>query len=110
MNENPHFRPESAWFAVVRAYQLCTRQYERMLDVFGLTIPQFDVMSVIDQLDHRAMPKDIAEHLVVTRGNITAVLKRLESRSLVETRAHECAGGTVSVHDGGGAHLDLVHA
>ena len=89
---NKPYRPESSWFAVVHTYQLCTRQYERMLDVFDLTIPQFDVMSVIDQLHHRAMPKEIAEHLVVTRGNITGLLKRLEARGLVESRVHESDG------------------
>ena len=81
-------RPETAWFSVVQAYQVCTRQYERMLSEFDLSIAQFDVMSVIQRLNHQAMPKQIAEHLVVTRGNITGVLQRLQARGLVDTQPH----------------------
>ena len=76
----------SSWFAVVRAYQECTRQYSHMLAAFGLTVPQFDVMTAIMALGEAATPKAIAAELLVTRGNITGVLHRLQSHGLVATR------------------------
>lgn len=82
----------SSWFAVVRAYQECTRRYAQLLKGFDLTIPQFDVLSAIHQLADQATPKAIADELVVTRGNITGVLHRLQDRALIRTRHNEQDG------------------
>lgn len=82
----------SSWLAVVRAYNECNRRYTQLLAGFDLTIPQFDVLSAILNLDREATPKRIAAELVVTRGNITGVLRRLQERRLVKTRGHEKDG------------------
>ena len=82
----------SSWFSVVRAYQECNRRYGQLLKGFDLTIPQFDVMSAIHQLADRSTPKAIAAELVVTRGNITGVLHRLQERGLIRTRHNEQDG------------------
>ena len=50
----------TSWFSVVRAYQECTRRYARLLEAFDLTIPQFDVLTVVSQLAGEATPKAIA--------------------------------------------------
>lgn len=88
----------TSWFAVVRAYQECTRQYSRMLAAFGLTIPQFDVLSAILALGDAATPKAIAAELLVTRGNITGVLHRLQSQDLVRTEPHDQDGRSFICH------------
>lgn len=85
----------ASWFAVVRTYQECTRRYAQLLRSFDLTIPQFDVMNAIHQLAGQATPKDIADELVVTRGNITGVLQRLQERSLITTRHNELDGRSI---------------
>lgn len=72
-----------AWTAVVTAYQTCTRRYAEMLGHFGLTLPQFEVMHAVLALGPEATPNQIAKRLLVTRGNITGILKRLESRDLL---------------------------
>lgn len=82
----------SSWLAVVRAYNECNRRYTQLLAGFDLTVPQFDVLNAILKLDHEAIPKRIADELVVTRGNITGVLHRLQERRLVRTRHHEKDG------------------
>ena len=82
----------SSWLAVVRAYNECNRRYTQLLAGFALTIPQFDVLSAILALDREATPRRIADELVVTRGNITGVLHRLQERKLVKTRQHEKDG------------------
>lgn len=82
----------AAWIAVVRAYQQCTKRYADMLEKLGLTIPQFDVLSAIVRLGEDAMPKAIAEELIVTRGNVSGVLRRLQSSGLIRTRDNETDG------------------
>lgn len=100
----------ASWFAVVRAYQECTRRYAQLLRSFDLTIPQFDVMNAIDQLADQATPKDIADQLVVTRGNITGVLQRLQERSLITTRHNEQDGRSIVCHLTGPGHVLLDQA
>ena len=82
----------SSWLAVVRAYQECHRRYARLMETFGLTTPQFDALNAISRLGEHAAPKSIAAELVVTRGNITGVLHRLEEAGLVVTRANAADG------------------
>ena len=73
-----------SWFSVVLAYQACERQYARLLAGFGLTIAQFEVLGAIDELGERATPALIAQRLLVTKGNITGLLKRLAEHGLVQ--------------------------
>lgn len=93
MNTQPRKRLEaSSWFAVVRAYQACHRRYVQLLREFDMTVPQFDALTAIDQLDEHATPMAIAERLVVTRGNITGVLRRLQDSGLMTTHNNEQDG------------------
>ena len=82
----------SSWLAVVRTYQECNRRYSQMLAGFDLTVPQFDVMNSISALGNDATPKAIAERLLVTRGNITGVLHRLQDHQLITTEQHDRDG------------------
>ncbi len=82
----------SCWFAVVEAYQACNRRYSAMLREFDLTIPQYDVLNAIDKLGEAGQPKQIADELVVTRGNVTGLLTRLQERRLIRTRRSESDG------------------
>lgn len=83
---------ESAWFAVVHAYQACTRKYEQMLGAFGLTLPQFEALMAIERLGEQALPKHIADALLVTRGNVTGVLERLRAHALIRLDTHPVDG------------------
>lgn len=80
--DRAHLQARS-WFAVVSAYQTCERQYSKLLGGFGLTIAQFEVLNVIDELGERATPAQIAQRLLVTKGNITGLLKRLSEQQLI---------------------------
>ena len=88
-NENRRALEASSWLAVVRAYQECTRRYAQMLDHFDLTIPQFDVLTAIRRHEPAATPHLIAQDLLVTRGNITGVLQRLQEHDLVTLPENE---------------------
>lgn len=78
----------ASWFAVVKAYLECERRYSAMMNEFSLTIPQFDVLSAIDALGEEALPSSIADRLLVTKANVTGLLKRLQDRQLVSTCNH----------------------
>ena len=82
----------TSWLAVVRAYNECTRRYARLLACFDLTIPQFDAMTAIRALGDDATPHAIADRLLVTRGNVTGVLRRLKEGELISTRHNERDG------------------
>jgi DNA-binding MarR family transcriptional regulator len=82
----------SSWFAVVRAYEECARRYARMLEHFDLTTSQFDALAAIDALRDDALPKSIADRLLVTRPNVTGLLRRLEERALIRMEPHASDG------------------
>jgi len=81
-----------SWLAVVQAYQACTRRYTQMLEHFGLTLPQFDLMTAVYRLRDGATPKAIANEMLVTKGNVTGLVSRLEAQGLVLRRSH-CTDG-----------------
>lgn len=80
----------SSWIAVVGTYQECNRRYAAMLREFDLTVPQFDVLNAIHSLGDDALPKRIAERMLVTRGNVSGVLNRLQEHDLISTRRTLC--------------------
>jgi DNA-binding MarR family transcriptional regulator len=82
----------SAWLSVVRAYQTCARRYEELLALHGLSTAQFDCLDAIARLGDDALPKHIAEALLVTRGNVTGLIQRLENAGLVKLEPHAVDG------------------
>ena len=93
MNHHRNHRLQSScWIAVVETYQECNRRYAAMLREFDLTVPQFDVLNAINSLGEDALPKRIAERMLVTRGNVSGLLTRLQERELILTR-HTLADG-----------------
>lgn len=78
----------ASWFAVVRAYLECSKRYTEMLQQFDLTVAQYDVLRAIESLEDNAVPKAIAARLVVSRANITGLLKRLEERGHIKLTPH----------------------
>jgi len=73
------------WVQFLRTY---TKAQQRMSHVFrrhGLTPSQFDVLATL----HRGeglMQQELAERLLVTKGNICGVLDRLEAVQWIERR------------------------
>ena len=72
-----------SWSSVVLAYQACERRYARLLANFGFTIAQFEVLNAVDELGDLATPARIAQRLLVTKGNISGLLKRLGGSNLI---------------------------
>lgn len=74
----------STWRSVIKAYQACDRQFAKLLAACGLTITQFDALSAISALGKEAKLSNVAARLLVTKGNVTGLVQRLQEHQLVE--------------------------
>ncbi len=84
---NSFIKRGTSWKYLVEAYQVCTQKYAKLLFNFGLTPSQLDVLIQIELLGDQARPKLIAEGLLVTKGNITSVTKRLIERNIISQQS-----------------------
>ena len=69
-------------FALYSTSLAMTKMYKPMLDVIGLTYPQYLVMLVLWEEDG-LMVSDIGERLFLDSGTLTPLLKRMEATGLV---------------------------
>lgn len=72
-------------FALYAASRAVIELYRPLLNELGVTYPQYLVLLVLWERDHRAI-KDLTEHLQLDYGTVSPLLKRLESNGLVERR------------------------
>jgi len=73
------------WVALARAYLTVARAVGARISSYGLTAPQFAVLDTLYHVGPLSLG-DLAEKLIVTGGNITYVVDRLERDGLVERR------------------------
>jgi DNA-binding MarR family transcriptional regulator len=74
-----------AWIETVRVTQLVEQKIVAQLGRHGLTLPQFDVVATL-RFSEGVTQQELAERLLVTKGNVTGVLDRLENLGWVERR------------------------
>ena len=79
----------SSWRAVVEAYQVCNQQFSRLLHHYDLTLSQYDMLMAILSHEQAPTPHQLAQSLLVSKGNITSVAKRLFDRQLIEKEQHK---------------------
>jgi DNA-binding MarR family transcriptional regulator len=79
-----------AWVQLARTYSKMTRCLEQLLDHHGITLPQFDVLATLS-VGEDITQQDLAQRLLVTKGNVCGVLDRMEKNHWVERRtdAHD---------------------
>jgi DNA-binding MarR family transcriptional regulator len=74
-----------AWMRLARVYHLIDRATVELVKRFDLTTAQFDVIAQVGAKEGRTQ-QELADALLVTKGNITQLLVRLEERRLIERR------------------------
>jgi DNA-binding MarR family transcriptional regulator len=74
-----------AWMRLARIYHLVDRATVELVKQFNLTTAQFDVIAQVGAKEGRTQ-QELADALLVTKGNITQLLDRLEERHLIERR------------------------
>src|SRR6185312_3683449 len=71
-----------AWLRLARVYQKIDRASAEQLRRWGLSVAQFDVLAHIGAREGLSQ-QQLADSLLVTKGNVTQLLHRLEHDGLV---------------------------
>jgi MarR family 2-MHQ and catechol resistance regulon transcriptional repressor len=70
------------WIALARCYATYARAISCKIGEYGLTPPQFGILEALYHLGPLSLG-DLADKLLVTGGNVTYVMDRLEEQGLV---------------------------
>ena len=79
----PYREAVVAWLHLARVYSRLEEAHKEVLGADGLTPAQFDVLSHIVQ-ERGLNQQELAERLLVTKGNVCTLLDRMERDGLVE--------------------------
>jgi DNA-binding MarR family transcriptional regulator len=76
----------SVWLRLLKAHGLILRELRRRVPE-DLTLPQFDVLAQLHRRGDEGMtPGELTRELLVTAGNVTGIVDRLQALRLVERR------------------------
>lgn len=95
-----------AWLRMTRVFQKIDRRSEHLFRHHGLNTAQFDVLAHVGAADGRSQ-QELADALLVTKGNISQLIGRLEQRGLIERR-REGRTNFLSLTAPGGSLFDRV--
>src|SRR5262245_26315430 len=73
------------WVQMVRTYTRLERRLEQSAEKSGLSLAQFDVLMTLAR-DEGITQQELAERLLVTKGNVCGLLDRLGAAGWVERR------------------------
>lgn len=71
-----------AWVQLVHAYHHIIRRLEHALDEHKLSLPQFEVLANL-HFDGAITQNELAQRLLVTKGNVCGLIDRMEAAGLV---------------------------
>lgn len=74
-----------SWLRLARVYQRVQRAASEQVRGAGLSVAQFDVLAHVGAAKGPTQ-QELADHLLVTKGNITQVLERMERAGLIVRR------------------------
>ncbi|MEH3047636.1 MarR family winged helix-turn-helix transcriptional regulator [Sphingomonas adhaesiva] len=63
------------------------RLRRRFIDQFDTTLPRFDVLAALERQPEGVTMSDLSRALLVSNGNVTALVRQLESDGYVSSRA-----------------------
>lgn len=75
-----------AWLRLLRVTQKVERALARQLKLWGLNNAQFDVLAHVGAAEGITQ-QELADSLLVTKGNVAQLLGRMERRGLIERRS-----------------------
>ncbi len=92
MRHDPTAMPGlSVWLRLMRTHNLILRRARRSVGG-GLTLPQFDAMAQLERRPEGMTSVELSRRLLVTAGNVTGIVDRLEAAGLAAREAHERDG------------------
>src|SRR5262245_52643306 len=74
-----------AWMRLARVYQKVDRASAAHLRGWGLTVAKFDVLATVGARPGLTQ-QELADALLVTKGNVCQLLDRIEAEGLIERR------------------------
>ena len=74
-----------AWLRLLRVVQRVERDLTGQLRLWGLNNAQFDVLAHVGAAEGITQ-QELADSLLVTKGNVAQLLDRMEKRGLIERR------------------------
>jgi DNA-binding MarR family transcriptional regulator len=77
-----------AMVAVLRGYGTLQRLMEPYFADFGLTPPQFQLLTIANRFPELPTQRQLARELYVSFPNVTLLLQRLERKGLIERQAN----------------------
>src|SRR3954453_12735671 len=83
--ESPEETRLRTWVQLARTFYLVQRGIVSALAQHKITLPQFDVLATL-RFSEGVTQQELAERLLVTKGNVCGVLDRLEPLGWVEPR------------------------
>lgn len=81
-NQRNSARDELVYFRMVRVLHGIYNRLQRVLVQAGVTAPQFEVISLLVRMNDSKL-KEIGKRLLITGGNVTGIMDRLEKIGLV---------------------------
>lgn len=85
----PQTSARAAVVAVVRGYGAVQRHMEPYFARFGITPPQFQVLTIVNRLqDQQPTQRRLARELYVSFPNVTVMLARLEEAGLIRRQGN----------------------
>jgi len=95
-----------AWFRLSRFYNESIRKSNQHLKKWGLSVAQFDILAQVEA-NGRICQQDLADKLLVTKGNVTHMLSKMEMQGWIE-REREWKTKYITLTQSGRALLDEV--
>src|SRR4051794_30723772 len=76
--------PVSVWLRLMKCHSIISRELRKQVESAGLiTLPQFDVLVQLSRQNEALSFVELSRKLLVTSGNLTGIIDRLERESLV---------------------------
>ncbi|HEX2183341.1 MAG TPA: MarR family transcriptional regulator [Rubrobacteraceae bacterium] len=73
------------WMRLMRVYQKVDRASAEHLKRWGLSVAQFDVLARVGA-EEGIKQQEVADSLLVTKGNVCQLLDKMEARGLISRR------------------------
>jgi DNA-binding MarR family transcriptional regulator len=111
VNEPLSKRRLRLWLRLLRVTRLTESELREFLRVdHASTLPRFDVMAALHRSDRELTMTELSQLLLVSNGNTTTVVDRLELDGLVERRPSESDRRVVRVAltDAGRTHFEQL--
>ena len=98
-----------AWLRLLRVSQKVERDLAGQLKLWGLNNAQFDVLAHVGA-DEGMTQQELADSLLVTKGNVAQLLDRMERRGLIERRSQGRTNRLFLTHEGRRTYTEVVPA